>query len=190
VPVQLRCAAAFGDLFRLYLTLPHSGAGSNFAQYTAGGASHGTTVVTTYSAIRIDPIPVRVRPLTFLANIADQTFATSTGLVCHSTTAPCAPSHQVTSMPYGVAADCAGPGGATGRANIDLRGTPFSVVNTFSIQGFEPGGTTAFSSSQVVNLTGGGFCGWNAPAPISNPFNTSPLQDARGGWDLMLTLPV
>ena len=39
-----------------------------------------------------------------------------------------------------------------------------------------PSGTTSFSTdSQRVNLTGGGFCGWNTLAHLFNPFN------GRGG---------
>jgi hypothetical protein len=70
-----------------------------------------------------------------------------------------------------------------------LTSTKLAVLHTFSIQGFIPGGATTFGSNdQVVNLTGGGFCGWNAPATTFNPFNTNPLSDANQGYDLQLKL--
>jgi hypothetical protein len=111
---------------------------------------------------------VRLDPVTLLVNIADQTFATSTGSLNHPG------GTLVTSMPYGVAFACIAPGDAAGLANIDLTGTPFAVVNTFSVQGAAPAGSTTVSNDdRVVNLTGGGFCGWNAPASLFNPFNTN-----------------
>jgi hypothetical protein len=153
---------------REYLTLLQTGPSSNFAQYTAGGASPGTDVVTNYTRTRLDPA-------TLLVDISDQTFASSTGSLLHSETVP------VTSMPYGVAMDCEGAGSSTGRANVDLRGLPFKVTDTWVVGGFEASGTTNLTSNnQVVSVTGGGFCGWNAPALIYNPFNTN------GGFDLQL----
>jgi hypothetical protein len=186
--MHVRCIQA-GPLFRTYVVLPNVGAGSNFSEYTAGGASPGTSVITRYDAIRIDPIPVRRNPLTFLVDIADQTFSSSTGMLCHgSSDVPCPEGQQVTSMPYGVAMDCMGGDSASGMANIDLRGTPFALADTFSTQGFQPGGGATFVTRRVVNLTGGGFCGWNAPAATYNPYNTNPMNDANGGWDLQLTV--
>ncbi|MBI4498413.1 MAG: hypothetical protein HY689_10985, partial [Chloroflexi bacterium] len=158
---------------REYLTLLNTGGSFNFGQYTAGGASAGTTVTTHYTRVRIDPA-------TFLVNIADQTFASSTGSLLHSP-------DQVTSMPYGVAMDCIG-GVPQGRANIDLRGTPFAVVDPFQSAG-SAGSTTFSANSQVVDLTGGGFCGWNAPASdpaLYNPYNTRP-SEVNGGFVLDLT---
>jgi hypothetical protein len=189
--MNVQCMQAqAGPVFRTYIVLPNVGGSSNFSEYTAGGASPGMSVITHYSALRIDPIPVRRSPLTFRVNIADQTFASSTGSLCHSSSATSCPAGQaVTSMPYGVAMDCMGGGSASGMANIDLRGTPFHVAHTFSTQGFVPGGSATFLTPSVVDLTGGGYCGWNAPAPTDNPFNTNPLTDGNGGWDLHLTLP-
>jgi hypothetical protein len=189
--MRVRCLNA-GSIFKMYLLLPFSGNGSNFSQYTAGGASPGTSVVTRYSAIQIDPVPIQLYPLTFRANIADETFSSSTGQLCHSSFAvPCADSDLVTSMPYGVAFDCVAPYSATGIANLDLRGTPFAVVDTFVTRSFPgPSGSTTFVTPQLVNLTGGGYCGWNAPADIYDPVNANPLGDANHGWDLQLTLAI
>ncbi|HSV66887.1 MAG TPA: GON domain-containing protein [Mycobacteriales bacterium] len=172
---------------KAYLSLPNTGPGHNYSQYLAGGASRGTTVVTSYSAIRFDPVPVSYFPLTFRANIADQTFSRSTGQLCHSSGPPC-PGNVVTSMPYGVAFDCISPGSSAGRANIDLTGTPFYVVDTFVVRSFRGSGKATFNSPQNVDLAGGGYCGWIAPADIYNPSNDSPKNDANGGWDLRLTL--
>lgn len=168
-----------------YLTLPHTGNGVNFAQYTAGGASPGTSVVTRYSKIRFDPVPVSLLPLRFRVNIADQTFATSTGQLCHSSFAsPCPAGQLITSMPYGVAFDCLGGGSTAGLANLDLGGTLFGVVDTFVSRTFPPGpgGDATFVTPQLVNVTGGGFCGWTAPADLFAPYNTN------AGWDLRLNL--
>jgi hypothetical protein len=168
-----------------YLSLPRTGSGVNFAQYTAGGASPGTNVVTQYRKLRFDPVPVSLIPLRFRVNIADQRFATSTGQLCHSSSAsPCPAGQLVTSMPYGVAFDCLGAGSTAGVANLDLTGTLFGVVDTFVSRTFPPGpgGGATFVNPQVVNVTGGGFCGWTAPADLFNPSNTN------AGWDLRLNL--
>jgi GON domain len=152
-----------------YLNLVNTGGDFNFGQYTAGGATPGTSVRTSYTRVRLDPAAL-------LVNIADQTFATSTGSLSGPGGA------LVTSMPYGVAFACIDAFDDAGLANIDLTGTPLAVVNTFSVQGFLPAGTTTVSdNNQVVNLTGGGFCGWNAPASLFNPINTN------AGFNLQLT---
>lgn len=170
-----------------YIDLAQTGGTHNFSQYTAGGASHGTDVVTHYIRLRVDPHPVSLLPLSFRVNIADQTFSSSTGQLCHSSPAPCSGGAVVRSMPYAVAFDCVRPGSSSGVANLDLTGTPFEVVNSFSVQAFEGAGSTSYTP-KVVNLTGGGYCGWNAPAATFNPYNTNPLQDANGGWDLQIRL--
>src|SRR5262249_2232821 len=153
------------------------------------GDPRGSSVTTHYYAIQVRP--VRWHWFDWEANIADMTFATSEGGLCHTGADPCPSDAQVTSMPLGVAMDCVAPGSATGTANIDLSGTPFVLDddNAFLGQGFLPGGSTTYSSDdQVVDLTGGGFCGWNAPAVLANPFNDSPKNDANGGWDIRLSL--
>jgi GON domain len=170
-----------------YIDLAQTGGAHNFSQYTAGGASHGTSVVTHYTRLRIDPHPVSLLPLTFRVNIADQAFASSTGQLCHSSGASCSGTALVRSMPYGVAFDCLRPGSSSGVANLDLTGTPFTVVDSFAVQGFQAAGSTSYAP-KVVTLAGGGYCGWNAPATSFNPYDTNPLQDANGGWDLEVRL--
>jgi hypothetical protein len=143
-----------------YLQLVNVGPSSNFAQYTAGGAAPGTSVRTQYTRVRIDPMTLNV-------DIGDQRFTTSTGQLFHG-------GEAVTSMPYGVAMSCDST--ASGVANVDLTGTPFAVAPSEFVQGgFFPSGTSTYGESgQVVNITGGGFCGWTSPTPdMYNPFNQS-----------------
>jgi hypothetical protein len=143
-----------------YLTLANTGGNFNFGQYTAGGAVPGTTVKTNYNRVRLDPVNM-------IINIGDQTFSSSVGGVNHG--------GPVTSMPYGVAMACVSSSNPAGRANVDLRGTPFFVDDTFTVGGYYGAGAATFSSgNQVVDVTGGGYCGWNTPSPyLYHPVNTS-----------------
>lgn len=85
-------------------------------------------------------------------------------------------------MPYATAVGCKS-GSANGTANIDLIGTPFAVDDPFALRGFRPVGSTTFSSNdQVVNATGGGFCGSNGPT-VTRFF----LVNDRGHFSLNLT---
>lgn len=147
---------------REYINLGATATGENFSQYTAGGASPGTSVRTTFTKLRVDPATLTV-------DIGDLTFATSTGSLRHSG------STLVTSMPYGVAMSCVAPRSANGVGNIDLQNTPFQVNNAFSVGGSSgTGSATVSANNQVVDLAGGGFCGWITPSPaMFNPFNPS-----------------
>jgi len=145
-----------------FLSLQHVGPDANFSQYTAGGASAGTSARTQFSKVRIDPA-------TLLVDISDQTFSTSSGTTWNGSTA-------VTSMPYGVAMSCDDT--ASGVGNIDLTGTPFAVAAGEFVQGGadNSGSATYSSGGRVVSLTGGGYCGWTcaSASPSSetyNPFN-------------------
>jgi hypothetical protein len=96
-------------------------------------------------------------------------------------------------MPYGTASDCLTTGSNTGAANIDLRGTLFEVDDTFVVRGFLPFGSANGASganfeafhvtSQVVNLTGGGFCGGISPL---SPSFLGPLENSNGSFNLQL----
>ncbi|AKF85975.1 hypothetical protein MFUL124B02_19670 [Myxococcus fulvus 124B02] len=132
-----------------YLPLQERTLFSNFSQYTAGDASPGTNVRTRYSKLRINPYTREV-------DTSDTTFATSTGQLAHA-------GLPVTSMPFATAMSC--DWGDTGRANIDLRGTPFRVApEAFVVSGWEQVGSQVYSfADQVVSLKGGGYCGSNAP---------------------------
>ena len=62
----------------------------------------------------------------------------------------------------------------SGVANIDLTGTPFAVATGEFLQGgFASSGSSTYSSNKrVVNLTGGGYCGWTCASQATfNPFN-------------------
>ena len=156
---------------REYIDLVKTGYGANFSQYTAGGASAGTNVRTLFKKLRISPASLTV-------DIGDLTFASSTGWLKHSG------SVKVTSMPYGVAMSCTAPRAPKGTGNIDLRYTPFQVSTAFTVGGSNAkGSATVTQGKQLVNLAGGGYCGWIAPAPgLYNPFNPKP-----GMYDLKLS---
>ncbi|RKH65430.1 GON domain-containing protein [Corallococcus llansteffanensis] len=141
-----------------YLTLEQTGSGSNYSQYLAGGNSTGTTVRTSYTRLRINPVTLRV-------DTADPTFSTSTGSLLHSPV-------QVTSMPYAVGMSC---NSTQAQAQVDLRGTPFAVApGQLSLGGSSPQGSAVYSEAdQVVGLSGGGSCGWMGPPGSYNPFNQS-----------------
>ena len=156
---------------REYIDLTSTGPWANFSQYTAGGASPGKNVRTTFKKLRVNPDNLTV-------DIGDLTFASSTGSLKHSN------SVQVTSMPYGVAMSCTKPQAANGVANIDLRWTPFQVNSTFTVGGYlAKGSAVVTQNKQLVNLTGGGYCGWNEPT--GGPFN--PYNPKPGLYDLKLT---
>lgn len=128
----------------------------NFSQYTAGGASPGVNVRTTFTKVRINPATLTI-------DLNDLTFATSTGRLMHGFTA-------VTAMPYAVAMSCDGTASGVGR--VDLTGTPFVLADTFTLGGFYPDGAATVSKNRTADLTGGGYCGWITPAPtMYNPFN-------------------
>jgi hypothetical protein len=138
----------------------------NMSQYTAGGASPGSSVRTSYLRLRIDP-------MTLAIDIGDQRFSVSSGSLQHSF------SDAVSSMPFGVAMSC---GQDAGVANIDLRGTESTIASTFATVGTgAQGGATMDTGLQVADLTGAGFCGWTSmtDAPF-NPFN------APHAWALQL----
>ena len=121
---------------------------------------------------------LRINPASLTVDIGDLTFASSTGSLMHSG------SVKVTSMPYGVAMSCTAPQAANGTGNIDLRYTPFQVNNAFTVGGSNAKGSAAVTQDkQLVNLAGGGYCGWIAPAAgLFNPFNPKP-----GMYDLKLS---
>ncbi len=74
----------------------------------------------------------------------------------------------------GTAMDCSGDNSQTGVGSIDLTGVPFVVTASWNKGGNNPGGAaTKMNGGRVVAITGGGNCGWDAPAGSpSNPFNT------------------
>jgi hypothetical protein len=165
------CDDMSGNTPREYIDLVKTGYGANFSQYTAGGASPGTNVRTMFKKLRVNPASLTV-------DTGDLTFASSAGSLRHSGGV------KVTSMPYGVAMSCTAPRAANGTGNIDLRYTPFQVSSAFTVGGSSAkGSATVTQGKQLVNLAGGGYCGWIAPAPgLYNPFNPKP-----GMYDLKLS---
>lgn len=163
-PWKAYCSAIAGGSSKEYLTLNYTG-DANFSQYTAGGGATGTNVRTSYTRIRIDPGTLDV-------DTADQAFATSSGSLNHPSTPPA--SGLVTAMTYAAAMTCTGA--PTGVGNIDVRGTPFQISPSTIVLGPASSvGMANFSANnQVVNLTGGGSCGWISPMMknrLDNPFN-------------------
>ena len=70
----------------------------------------------------------------------------------------------------------AATGTANGTANVNLQGTPFAVDDTFVTDDPGIGGATFSQLDQVVDLTGGGGCGWTQAAGGDfNPFNPDAL---------------
>ncbi|HTR52748.1 MAG TPA: GON domain-containing protein [Kofleriaceae bacterium] len=145
-----------------YLTVA---AVNNYGQYAAGGASSGTTVTTNYSKLRIDPTSWKI-------DVNDETFAMSSGgPLTHGSSGL-----EVQSMPLAVAMDCVTNYSATGLAEIALGGTPFVVTNRWTDFGNKGSGSATASDSATISITGGGFCGWDAPVGYvgttgGNPFN-------------------
>ena len=175
-PFTVYCHDMNGDP-REYLTLVNTGGGSNFAKWGREVLAFPTgNVFTHYTKIRIDPV-------TLLVNVGDQTFSSSVGFDC------CIGRTPIVSMPYANASSCAG-GIDDGAANVDLTGLPFEVADTFTLTGFGPigsangtmlhnDGDTIDVQGQVVNLTGGGFCGGIGPGAGGG-------INAFGGFDLQL----
>lgn len=70
-----------------------------------------------------------------------------------------------------MAGDCSGLNSSAGRANVDLTGLPFVVTATWSTNGYyAAGGATRSSNNQIVDISGGGYCG-NTSA--NGPFTVS-----------------
>jgi hypothetical protein len=148
--VPLLCHAS-----KEYLVLPQQSADANVAALD--------TRLTHFCAIRLDPA-------TLLVDVADFTFAESDG---PGATWP-GNTAQHAQVPFGVAGDCRG-GAAVAHANVDLRGTPFAVVNAwFAASGSSAAATFAAvranSNRQVVDIQAAaglsGACGWIAPGAV------------------------
>jgi len=133
-----------------YLTLPMAGPDRNFSEYVPG-SGQGTAVRTTYSRVRIDPYGFRV-------DVSDQRFSSSSGQLMHGDAV-------VASMSYAAAMDCVDAGSTAGRGNLDLRGTPFTVPPAqFRVHGhLAAGSATPGANEQVIDLLGGGLCGYIVP---------------------------
>ena len=124
---------------------------ANYAHYGDGGNTTAGGVTTWYQKVRL-----HLDTLTIEA--ADTTFATRGGGEYWFGEEKHDAAH------YGVAADCVRDRSQSGRANIDLTGTPFAIEpDQFEIGGFNPDGAARYTGDQVVDLSGGGYCGYIRP---------------------------
>jgi len=163
-----------------YLVLKKNGPNDNFSTYIVPASKpwgpNDSNVKTIWSKVRIDP-------KTLLINTGDFNYTNSTGFCSHWKTV------NPNQIPYGRALDCAAPYSHTGTGKIDLSGTQFSLSavanNTFKAGGYMPAYTSVLSNGNQVNsFTGGGYCGWVAPASIVGNEYLVHL----GGWDIQLAL--
>lgn len=123
------------------------------ANYSTDHDNSGGVVRTNFTKVRLDPATLRV-------DIGDSRFSSTSGHINYN--------NRYGPEDYAVASDCIWYGSQAGTANIDLTGTPFNVNDTFVPQGYGQAGSSTFSdSNQVVDLTGGGYCGDNEPSDRS-----------------------
>ncbi|MDY7224890.1 immunoglobulin-like domain-containing protein [Hyalangium rubrum] len=131
---------------REYLTLPSTGSTTNYSYYGRGPNTAPGGQTTWYTKARFDPAALAL-------TLDDTTFATSEGWKRFGNT-------YVYSSALAGAGDCVNTYSQTGRGNVDLTGTPFDIVpGQFRIEGNVAAGSATFSGPQIVNLTGGGYCG-------------------------------
>ena len=143
-----------------YLNLVNTGGSSNYT-FNAGQSYNADGNSTTHFT------KVRIDPATLTVDVADYTFST------YMTTGsnPKFAGGPLTDYPYGTAAACLSPADAAGTANIDLSGLPFKVASSFGHIGASAAGTATFSlGGQIVNLTGGGYCGGEGAIETGGPY--------------------
>lgn len=149
---------------RDYLPLCKTGGDHNFGQWTLPGTAQ--PMRTSYTKVRIDPNAM-------LLDIGDMAFAATTGGPAVVGAA------RYYNMPLGVAADCTTLGSATGRGNIDLNGTPFTIAGMlWYLDGYRPAGSVSVNgevpralnmtemfpvTGKSIAVTGGGYCGAAGP---------------------------
>jgi hypothetical protein len=167
-PYHVYCHGMNTSSPQAYLPLNTTMSTQNYSTY-ATGTPHGNwtcncgVVTAVYSHIQIDPATLTV-------GVTDSSFAyfvgTDTSCLNTMTGCPGLP-------PYAVAQSCITWGDSSGRANVDLTGTPFHVAGTGtdvsmfiknetynSAWGWGSAGTATIDSARkVVDLTGGGDCG-------------------------------
>jgi len=154
---EVYCHDMQQDAPKEYLELKNIGDKYNYSLYKSGGSRTGKDVVTHYTKIRINPE-------TLIVDTGDRTFSSTTGKLYYRGR----PSE--TSAGYGYAWDCIRSNSAKGTANIDLTGTPFKIHDDLIFSPNHPtgsyhgNGTSSFEENrQIVNTTGGGYCGGNSP---------------------------
>lgn len=131
-----------------YLPLVNTFFGANMATFPTTVGNGGSSVGTSYTKLRIDPISLEV-------DIDDMRFAESQGSHAVPGTTEIA-----TSVSFGVAINCNDWFDAG--AAIDLGGTPFRYDGAFS-SGSQ---VTADAAHQVFKITATGNCGANGPGTL------------------------
>ncbi|ATB36475.1 hypothetical protein CYFUS_001890 [Cystobacter fuscus] len=133
---------------REYLTVK-TAATTNYSYYGQGQNTSAGGQATWYFKVRLDPVALTLA-------LDDTTFSWSQGWMRFGST-------FLYTNPLGSAGDCVADRSQTGRSNIDLTGTPFGIVpGQFLVSGYHPAGSITYSGSQIVNLTGGGYCGFTS----------------------------
>jgi hypothetical protein len=150
-----------------YLELVHSNdtgePTSNFSRYAGGGYCQCMDDYRYFTKVRLVYSAGATPPL----SIQDDGVFSRTSLV--SSPASCTSKQPCTNTyppAYGVASDCVTENGASGTANIDLRGTPFAIdaSASWTLSGYLPAGSyTPSSDHKTAAITGGGACGTNSP---------------------------
>jgi len=153
----------------IYTATPETNISSYIIPIRGGWTPQDKDVITRWFKLRIDPT-------TLLLHTGDFTFSKSTGYCGHHRDA------NPDKIPYASAFDCEKDHSLKGRAHVDLRGTPFAVDDTWTHNGWQSNGTWNFSNEdQVVELRGGGFCGWCCPVSAITEHDAS-----IGGWHVQL----
>ncbi|HWI51793.1 MAG TPA: GON domain-containing protein [Symbiobacteriaceae bacterium] len=190
-----------------YISLARTGGTYNYSFFYGNHKNHyyqywwvyGTHAVTNYNKIRINPA-------TLVVDQNDQRFAvlTSEGKNGYDSSDPNF-NPVPKSMAYATGGDCAASWSAQGKANVDLTGTDFALDDgtTFAWGGFAANGSVNVNPNrQIVNMTGGGWCGGVGPqgplklkllTPLAPTDTTPPVTTASApaGWqnhDVTVTL--
>ncbi|KAK3276462.1 hypothetical protein CYMTET_15461 [Cymbomonas tetramitiformis] len=201
-PFQAFCIDLQTDNPKVYLKLPRTSHPThhevdaeylstlcNFSYFPAGGTADGSSVLTWFAGLRLDPYNLKVKT-------DDMLYSSSSGSLLFRYWNN-KRIMQVESVPYATARCCKPNGFADdlpGVANIDLRGTPFAIASKFARMGFSSYGTlSAEHGDQVMNIKGGGFAGRVVPEqdvtsedPPTWPDHAN--EGRNGGWVLELKI--
>ena len=156
-----------------YLELQHSAltgeVNSNDIVIGGGGACPCPTIIFQFTRVRINIATLTIIPsdhtFAFARDTSPASCWSGLGGACHG---------FYIGEQYGSAVDCAGGGSTSGGANVDLRGTGFTIDPSVAwvVNGFNPGGSSAFNTARdVLNASGGGFCGGNTPTVVTDAGN-------------------
>ena len=200
-PVTLYCHNVLGARPTEFITLAEGS--PNLSYFPSGGAARGSSVVTSFTRLRVCPWLLMVKT-------DDYTFATSGGAL-RQVYWNGQRRLDVTEVPYATARDAAGhapprairPSPNRGQAQIDLRGTGFAVSSTadfspkgcgsFGVIGLPTGcGADLTNTAQPrIALYGGGYAGRFTPVADKTldekAANGNYDHEGRnGGWVLQL----